>query len=403
MRILELTEFVPRYFPRESITEAEGELLWRHYRDQVSVDFPSPKTGNRWGLTAKGWAGFIPLTQDLGISLLPKIPLSNLFGMLEWAYKLRSFKFLNGVFHARTIEEFYERLALVLAQRVIERNRKGLYQEYVSYSDDLPFLTGRIDWVRRMRQPLRPEFRCDYQEHTADNEDNQLIAWTLHSIARTGLCGKKGASLVRNAYRLMQGAVSLRPFRSQACTDRSYHRLNEDYRSLHSLCRLFLENSGPTHHVGDQSALPFLVNMARLYETFVGEWLNQHLPQGWLLRIQEQVICGRAGDLNFRIDLVLYETGSGRPHLVIDTKYKAPNKASREDVTQVLAYAAIKDCMRAVLVYPDALPCPLDEKIGNVRVKSLSFPLDRDLDEAGEAFVGELLALIPAAERESRC
>jgi hypothetical protein len=48
--------------------------------------------------------------------------------------------------------------------------------------------------------------------------------------------------------------------------------------------QVLLENSGPAHERGSQSMLPFLVNMTRLYELFVSEWLKAHLPDAISLR-----------------------------------------------------------------------------------------------------------------------
>jgi hypothetical protein len=50
----------------------------------------------------------------------------------------------------------------------------------------------------------------------------------------------------------------------------------------------------------------------------------------------------------------------------------------------------MKDCKRAVLIYPTQLTRPLDEYVGTIRVQSLTFGLDGDLDEAGRAFLSQL-------------
>jgi 5-methylcytosine-specific restriction enzyme subunit McrC len=81
-RIVELTEYIPRKFEREEIDDAIAETLWRKYDTQVAVDFPSPKTGGKWKLTSQGWVGHIPLTPEFHLTLRPKVPLKNLFGML---------------------------------------------------------------------------------------------------------------------------------------------------------------------------------------------------------------------------------------------------------------------------------------------------------------------------------
>ena len=140
------------------------------------MEFPSPKTAGAWRLTSQGWVGYIPLSPDLGIALRPKVGLSNLFRMLEYAYRLESFRFLDDMFESSSLTEFYERLARVLARRVLDRARKGLYRAYLGREERLPYVRGRLDARRLAQSPWRTDLPCAYQERTADVEDNQILA-----------------------------------------------------------------------------------------------------------------------------------------------------------------------------------------------------------------------------------
>jgi len=388
--ILSLPEYEPKQFPHEVISDALGESLWRNYNSQVSVDFPSPKTEDQWRLTAQGWVGYIPLTPEFGFILQPKVELENLFGMLEYAYRLKSFRFLEGLVGCQSLEEFYERLASVLAKRVLDRGRKGFYRAYIPESDRLPYVRGRLDVRQIIQNPWTVKPQCHYEEHTADIEENQILAWTLQRIAQSGMCTERVLPTVRRAYRALRGMVSTEPYKSQDCIGRLYNRLNDDYHPMHALCRFFLEHSGPSHEMGDRTMLPFLVNMARLYELFVAEWLKVYLPEGFSLNVQEKVIIGEGDVLTFTIDLVLCDAATGNALCVLDTKYKAKDKPSAGDVAQVVAYAEMKACRRAVLIYPIPLSMPLDEQIGSIRVQSLTFSLEDDLEESGQAFLQRL-------------
>ncbi len=136
--------------------------------------------------------------------------------------------------------------------------------------------------------------------------------------------------------------------------------------------------------------LPFLVNMARLYELFVAEWLRAHPPQGAFTKVKEPVhFDGNAP--SFEIDLVLYDTASAEALCVMDTKYKVASTPTPEDFAQVVAYAKAKGCQDAVLVYPSALSKPLNAEVGGIQVRSLVFSLDGDLEQAGQAFVHNVL------------
>lgn len=389
--ILSLTEYVVRSFPRAAIPDHEGRLLWRNYRSQVSVEPPSWKTEDQWQLTSQGWVGYIPLTPELGVLLEPKVELGNLFRMLEYAYRLESFEFLDGLVECASLEEFYERLANVLAKRVLDRARRGLYRDYVSETEQLPYVRGRIDVRQAIRAPWDVRLRCHYEDHTADIEENQILAWTLSRIAHSGTCTERVLPTVRSAFRSLRGFASLQPWKAKHCVGRLYNRLNEDYHPMHALCRFFLEHSGPTHQMGDRAVLPFLVNMERLYELFVAEWLKAHLPGNLMLKVQERVDIGEADVLTFNIDLVLYDADTGESRCVLDTKYKAADRPGPADVTQVVAYAKMKGCNDAVLIYPQSLSRPLAALVGDVQVRSMAFSLEGDLEEAGQTFMRSLL------------
>lgn len=389
--VLTLTEYTPQFYPQETFTEEVGERLWQKYRKQVTVEFPSPKTGGQWQLTARGWIGYIPLAATVGLSLQPKVPLGNLFRMLEIAYSLESLDFPDDLFNCSSLVAFYERLAHVLAHRVLDRCRKGIYRSYVPHQEVLPYIRGRFQLQEALRTPWNTQAPCRYEEHTGDIEENQILAWTLWSIIHSGLCTERVMPNLRRAYRALQGVATARPFTAQDCINRVYNRLNSDYHPLHALCRFFLDQSGPGHAAGDHPMLPFLVDMAHLYERFIAQWLKQHQNGRYRVMAQERVDIDAGSHLHFRIDLVLYDIQSGDVRWVMDTKYKANGSPNSEDIAQVVAYASAKGCQEAILLYPTPLDQPLDRFVGPVRVRSLSFLLDGDLAQAGQAFLHQLL------------
>ncbi len=392
-RVITLTEYEPVHFAPEEIPAEVGKILFRHYPNQVEVEFPTPKTEGRWQLRSLGWIGHIPLTPDLHLALLPKVPLENVFSMLEYAYRLK-FDLLPELVHCQSLAEFYERLAHVLALRVLDRGRKGFYRAYLAQAERLPYVRGRLDVQPAAQRPGQVKLPCQYEEHTVNIADNQILAWTLYYIAHSGMCTERVLPAVRQAYRTLQNLVTAVPHGPQACIDRPYHRLNEDYRPLHALCRFFLDQSGPTHQLGDQTMLPFLVDMASLYELFVAEWLkSQLLPAGLTVTAQEPVEISQ--DHRYHIDLVLSDNATGATRCVLDTKYKAPDKPSNDDINQVTAYATVKACNEAILIYPASLVKPLAAKVGDIRVRSLTFSLAGDLEQAGQTFLQALLQPMP--------
>lgn len=389
--IIELPEYETKEYGKDDIPEHIGKLIFDKYNKQVNIEFPTYKSANMWRLTNKGWVGYIPLQQDYGLSLKPKVSINNLFKMWEYAYKLKSFEYLDGITECDSIEGFYERLASILADLVLDRGRKGYYREYKDESCELSYISGRIDLNNIARKSWQPKVLCHYQEHTGDISENQVITWTLHTIAQSGICSERVLSKVRAAYRNLQNVASLESCTYKDCINRLYNRLNQDYQPMHILCRFFLEHCGPSLDSGEHIMLPFLVNMARLYELFISEWLKAKLPEYIQLKTQERVQIGDFGELSFLIDLVLYDVSSMNAIAVLDTKYKNPDTPSQADINQIVTYALSQNVNKAILVYPGQLKIPFTWGIKGILVQSQTFDIGQDLDQAGEYFLKEIL------------
>jgi hypothetical protein len=59
--------------------------------------------------------------------------------MLEYAYQLKSFHFLDGLSNFDKLEDFYNYLANILARRIRDRAKQGLYRTYIPKSDRMTF------------------------------------------------------------------------------------------------------------------------------------------------------------------------------------------------------------------------------------------------------------------------
>jgi len=140
--------------------------------------------------------------------------------------------------------------------------------------------------------------------------------------------------------------------------------------------------------------VPFLVDMARLFELFVARWLDKHLDDRYMLKSKETFTIGDKGALRMVMDLVIYDRETRRPLCILDTKYKAQSTISNDDYNQAVAYADAAGCGNAVLIYPKDLECPLDEKAGGIRVKTAVFNISSDLDRAGGKMLERLYEVL---------
>lgn len=394
-RTISLTEYKQVALPADQLSQQEASRLHDEFGTQVSVDPPSFKTGDRWLLSSQGWVGTVPVNEDLLLVLEPKVPIANLFRMLEYAYDLKSFRLFDGMVACESLQDVYDRLANILARRVLDRTRSGLYREYVGHSGSLGYVRGSLDFRRMASRPWSTSLPCVWQEHDADVADNQILAWALYLIARGGWTRPETIRNVRAAFRAVGGAVTLRSISPRECANRIYNRLNKDYEPLHALCRFFLEQSGPGVSPGDRKMLPFLVDTARLYESFVGAWLAEYIERHcseYRLYAQRRLDLNDTSSLRIDIDIVIYRADTQEVVWVLDTKYKARESPAAADLQQVVAYASACRSSLAGLIYPVALAAPFDGTYGasDIHVRTLHFALDGDLQAAGERLVYEM-------------
>jgi 5-methylcytosine-specific restriction enzyme subunit McrC len=330
----------------------------------------------------------MPITPKLSVVVAPKVAVENVFRMLEYAYDL-DIVLPQRDTQVATLRDFYDRLAQMLANRVHQRSKQGVFRTYEAHAERLPTVRGRLDSRELMRQPVNVALPCEFEQFSADTPTNQIIHWTLRHILRTGLCRPETQRQIRHVYNTLSGLVTPTPFMVHDCVGRSYTRLNEDYRPMHLLCHFFLDNSGPSHQLGDTSMLPFLIDMAALFEKFVARWLEKQLPAHLALSIQEHKRF-ESGAMTIDIDLVIRERLSRRVVAVLDTKYKHGSKPSNEDVYQIAFYANSLQCREAGLIYPAPLRRRLDEMQRDIHIRSLVFDLSGDLDVAGQRFLDRL-------------
>lgn len=393
--VIELFEYEPLEKTRKELPVEAAQLIRDNYEGKISIEQASFHPDANWRISSKGWVGYIPLTPELGLRLQPKngIAITNVFRMLEYAYDLKSFHLLDGLVDCRFVEDLYERLAIILAQRVLDRGKRGYYRAYQPQSDYSSCVRGRIDMQKACSAPWEAKPFCHFEEHTSDVEENRILAWTLSQILKSGICTSRTLPTVRQAYRRLSGFADFEPCEARACIGRVYNRLNQDYEPMHALCRFFLENRGPGHDVGDRRMIPFLVNMASLYELFVARWLEKNLQEErYSIQSQEHVLIDPNLDIKFRIDLSIFDKESRSCAFVMDTKYKVGSPTA-DDIEQVAAYAEAKGCKEAVLIYPECSVPGLEGRVGEIRVRSATFSLAGDLESAGRKFVKESLGI----------
>jgi 5-methylcytosine-specific restriction enzyme subunit McrC len=237
---------------------------------------------------------------------------------------------------------------------------------------------------------------CEFEEHTADLDENRILLWTLFSLRKLHFNNLAFYKNVKRAYQALAGSITLEEKNAADCFDRRYDRLNDDYQPMHMLCGVFLEHLGPGLLAGEGRFLPFMLNMPELFELFVVQWLKKHLDEriyvdeSYSMTIDESRQHGEEGQvkLKFKMDIILRDK-AGNALAVLDTKYKADEKPRPDDVNQVIAYAHIMNTRKAILVYPSSATKSARWQPQDILISVMTFDISSE-DLGGSAFLSEL-------------
>jgi 5-methylcytosine-specific restriction enzyme subunit McrC len=93
----------------------------------------------------------------------------------------------------------------------LERRRKGFYRSYQLQNERLPYVRGRLDVLQTSIKPWVIKPKCEYEEHTSDVKENQILAWTIQRILHSGLCTEHSLPQVHRAYQSLLGLINQFP------------------------------------------------------------------------------------------------------------------------------------------------------------------------------------------------
>lgn len=393
-----IQEHEVKHLRLEEFSEAEALELHSLYGRvaQIDITWPSPRTDWQWQITAGSNIGSLPLSSGGGVRIEPKVPLTNLFHMLAVAYRTRV-RFLDGSAQVDSVDGLFDLLVHHLLSLVMARVRRGLARDYVPMSDRLPYLRGRPNIHRQMQAQDLSLLECDFEEHTADVHDNQVLVWTLRTLLRTASLRSDTRAAIRRGLYAMGSTIQALPIRASQAVRPAYDRLTKDYEAMHLICRFLLDHVGPTHRAGAREIAPFLIPMPRLYELFVSQDLEGRLPDDLRMEKHARLHLDEDQQLHFDIDMVIRERATGQARLVLDAKYKASDTPAASDVSQAVAYAVAAGCRRAALIYPVRGQYPL-ANVGDVDVHRLAMDLDGDLEASGATLAETVIRLVGAQD-----
>lgn len=313
----------------------------------------SPTSDSRiWRVTDVTRVGVVAI-DDVRLIVRPKTPLRSLIFMASYSGLQAEVDDASFAFEAD--QDLPAALASALIRAVSEATVRGLLKGYVSVEETGTVIRGRWDIARQLK--VRPGIpvpvELGFDDYTEDVAENRILKAALRALMRLEQLPRRVIDKLGPLLGLFSEVADLRATGPAMLPAES--RLNVHYQPALRLARWVLEATSWAHAEGASSGSAFLLNVAKVYEDFVGRVLQATLrPEGFDVDLQvSDWRLDTAGKIRLRPDIVI--SRSGRVVAVADTKYKVWGESDgsppNTDVYQALAYAVTAGMREVHLLY----------------------------------------------------
>jgi 5-methylcytosine-specific restriction enzyme subunit McrC len=325
---------------------------------------------------------------DFSIEILPKIDSTgkvdakdtesvysartNLLFLLRYAFDLKPYENEIAAMHKKPAD-WFEILTFLYAKNLQEALKRGIFRNYITYEENLGVLKGK--WLVSQHFKINPfqkhRFYVQYDEFSPDNLLNQVLK---HAAVQMR-CQSMDASNRQQLAMLSDwmDEVTLPPALNNAVLEQIiFTRLNERFRPLFNMAKLFLEHQALETKVGNTKTFAFTFDMNKLFEKFIARFIQEH--KGRILGGTEYEHCSilekarrshkwlakdnNGKDIFMMEPDIIFKNKDGKIPLIIDTKYKILKDEESKvgikevDMYQATVYAQVYKSQRVVLIYP---------------------------------------------------
>ena len=233
-----------------------------------------------------------------------------------------------------SFEEMYDLLAAILAKGIGIQLKQGLYREYTNLEENLPVMRGKINVLGTIKSRLTHEhlLMCNFDELSENNLFNKIIKTTVILLLKNSKIKSEYKENLKKQMLFFSNVDILDPKLIKWSSIR-FHRNNQTYRMLLSICQLMIEGMLITTVSGEYRLASFIdeQRMCRLYEKFILEYYKRHYPE---LNIGSSQISWSVDD-GIRTMLPVMQSDihlqKGNIILIIDAKYYSHTTQFRYD------------------------------------------------------------------------
>ena len=249
------------------------------------------------------------------------IPVQNIYYMLAYAFQVLN---ENGYKNIETeqFDNVGELCAAILSKGVSLQLKRGLGKEYVSETEPLSSLRGKIDIAESIKTQsmLRKQLVCTYDDFTVNSYMNRIIKSTMELLIRSDITKTRKKELRK----LLVFFGDVEPLNVYDINwQLQYNRNNQSYRMLISVCYLVVKGLLQSNTSGGTKLMDFLdeQRMCRLYERFILEYYRKEHPE--IRASASQIPWQLDDDFSFMLPVMQTDImlSKGNTTLIIDAKY----------------------------------------------------------------------------------
>ncbi len=336
------------------------DILRRASVDVRPLSGPGAVPGTTWEFRPGSQVGLFRCG-GLNVVIRPRIPIDRVMFLV--GYSLGPGDWGSAPFPLSPDNDILEAMVPAFVRLTQEAIRRGLLQGYRAEEQSQGMVRGRIRMAEQVRErfglPLPVE--TSYDEFTEDIEENRLLKTAIGHLWRMPI-RSHDARRELGALRPAFASVPIVSYRRGLIPEVQYTRLNQRYRPAVELARLIIGSSMAELLPGDTVGVSFLVDINRVFESFVRAALRQALhlsPSDW----PDDRTFGRALHLEeegqVRVNPGLTWWRGRRCLFVGEARYgEANHEAERQggrqdDIYRMLAYCTAADLPSGLLVYAD--------------------------------------------------
>lgn len=249
------------------------------------------------------------------------IPVQNVYYMLAYAFQVLNEDGYRNV-ATEQFNNVAELCAAILTKGVSLQLKRGLGRDYISETETLSGLRGKIDITESIKTQtmLRRQMVCTYDEFSVNTYMNRIIKTTMLKLLHADI-NKSRKKEIRKLLVFFDEVQELDIHTIN--WNQQYSRNIQTYRMLISICYLVLKGLLQTTTDGSTKLMQFVdeQRMCRLYEKFILEYYRK----------EHSEITANASQIPWQLDddfsdmLPVMQTdimlSQGTKVLIIDAKY----------------------------------------------------------------------------------